>query len=177
MSDSFLGEIQMFGFPYNPKGWAFCNGAMLPLRQNTALYSLIGTQYGGNGTTTFQLPNLVARAAAGQGTGPSLSPRVMGQTFGSNAVSLTSDQLPAHRHDLVAYAQGAAKRLATPATNGALSMPGTSTVKSFSNAVANTPMAPNMLQPTGGGNPHENRQPYLTVNFCIALEGTFPYFE
>ncbi|MBD3827613.1 tail fiber protein [Stenotrophomonas sp.] len=177
MSDCFLGEIQMFGFPYNPSGWAFCNGAMVPLRQNPALYSLIGTRFGGDGQNTFQLPNLTTRAATSQGSGPGLSQRDMGEAFGVAGVSLTLNELPAHTHDLVAYAQAAAKRVATPVANGALSMPGSNAIKSFSSAPPNTSMAPNMLAPSGGGGAHENRQPYLAVNFCIALEGQFPYFE
>lgn len=177
MSDCFLGEIQMFGFPYNPNGWAFCNGAMLPLRQNVALFSLIGTRFGGDGQNTFQLPNLTTRAATSQGTGPSLSQRDMGETFGAVGVNLTPDQLPAHRHDLVAFAQAAAKRLATPVANGALSMPGSNAIKSFSSTAPNTAMAPNMLAPAGANGAHENRQPYLAVNFCIALQGAFPAFE
>lgn len=101
----------------------------------------------------------------------------MGEAFGVAGVSLTLNELPAHSHDLVAYAQAAAKRVATPVANGALSMPGSNAIKSFSSAPPNTSMAPNMLAPSGGGGAHENRQPYLAVNFCIALEGQFPYFE
>ncbi|MBH1363622.1 phage tail protein [Stenotrophomonas maltophilia] len=177
MTDPFYGEIQMFAFNYSPADWAFCNGALIPIRQNPALYSLLGTQYGGDGVNTFQLPNLVARGATHQGAGPGLTPRVAGETFGQAAVSLTTAMLPAHRHDLVAYAQPAAKRTATPVASGALSMPGSNAIKPFSAEPPATPMSPTLLSPAGGGQPHENRQPYLAVNFCIALHGNFPQFE
>lgn len=177
MTDPFIGEIQMFGFNYNPANWAFCNGAMIPIPQNTALYSLLGTLYGGDGKTTFQLPNLVARGATNQGAGPGLTPHVAGETFGLAAASLSTAMLPAHRHELVAYAQPAAKRTATPVANGALSMPGSNAIKPFSTETPATAMSPTLLGAVGDGRAHENRQPYLAVNFCIALRGNFPQFQ
>lgn len=178
MTQPYIGEVQLFGFNFNPRGWAFANGATLPISQNTALFSLIGTIYGGNGTTTFQLPNFAGRAGCQQGNGPGLSPRTLGQSFGANTVTLTSNQIPQHNHGINAYAQGdTTKRISTPAANGGLSGVGTTTVRPFSSSPPNTTFAPNMLSPSqGGGQPHQNQQPYLGVNFCIALQGIYPSF-
>jgi microcystin-dependent protein len=176
MTDPFLGEIQMFGFNFNPRGWAFCNGATMPIQQNTALYSLLGTTYGGNGQTTFQLPNFAGRAGCEQGQGPGLTPRTLGEAFGASTVTLTSQEIPAHNHGFVLYSQNdATKRAGIPSTGNALSMePG---VTSFLAGTPNTTFAPNMISPSQGGNvPHQNQQPYLAVNFCIALQGVFPSF-
>lgn len=177
MTQPFIGEIQIFGFNFNPRGWAFCNGAALPIAQNTALFALLGTTYGGNGQTTFQLPNFAARAGCQQGQGPSLSPRALGETFGTSSVTLTASQTPLHNHGVNAYSQTAAgSGSGSPVTNGGLSFLATSTTsKTFIPTPINTQLAPNMIQPsTGGGLPHENQQPYLGVNFCIALQGIFP---
>jgi microcystin-dependent protein len=179
MTEPFIGQIQPFGFNFNPRGWAFCNGATLPIQQNTALFALLGTQYGGNGQTTFQLPNLAGRAAAQQGTGPGLSARSIGQSFGVNTVTLTTQEMPGHSHAVTYYAQtDTSKRTSTPASNVALSVPTSSEVFPFVGAGSpvNTQFAPTMLQPSGGGQPHANQQPYLAVNFCIALQGIFPSF-
>jgi microcystin-dependent protein len=179
MTDPFIGQIQPFGFNFAPANWAFCNGATLAIQQNTALFSLIGVQYGGNGSTTFQLPNFSARAAGGPGQGPGLSPRAVGDTFGIAQVSLTSAEMPAHQHTLTAFAQtDTTKRSGVPVNGGGLSLPGSNAVKPFSNTAPNTPMSPTMLLPSTGGNqPHNNQQPYLAVNFCIALVGVFPSFS
>ena len=179
MTEPYIGQIQLFGFNFNPLGWAFCNGTTLPISQNTALFSLLGTTYGGNGQTTFQLPNFAGRAAAGRGNGPGLSPRVQGETFGANTVTLTSNQIPAHSHGFVVYAQNdPTKRSGTPASGNALSVSSNSTITSFRPAAGanlNATFAPNMVQPfAGGGQPHANQQPYLGMNFCIALQGIFP---
>jgi microcystin-dependent protein len=179
MTTPYLGEVQLFGFNFNPRGWAFCNGATLPISQNTALFSLLGVQYGGNGQTTFQLPNLAGRAASQQGQGPGLSPRVIGQSFGANTVTLTANQMPAHNHSLFVYSQrDPAKRAGAPSSNGGLSfLSARTTAKSFVGGAVNTTMAPNMIAASqGGGFPHENQQPYLGVNFCIALQGVYPSF-
>jgi microcystin-dependent protein len=179
MTSPFVGEIQMFGFDYNPYGWAFCNGATVPIQQNAVLYSLLGIAYGGNGQSTFQLPNLAARAACSQGTGPGLTPRERGETFGAASVTLTEGQMPAHQHVLTAFQQSdTTKRSGTPTTGGGLSQPGSNAVKPFSSSPPTTPMSPSMLKPfVGGALPHANQQPYLAVNFCIALTGVFPSFE
>lgn len=178
MSEPFIGEIQMFGFNFNPRNWAYCNGATLPIQQNTALFALIGTTYGGNGQTTFQLPNFTARAGCEQGQSPGLSGRVLGEIFGANTVTLTSTEIPAHNHGINAFIQpDSAKKSGSPSNNSALSMLGSNTAKPFNAASPDTTLAPNMISPNqGGGFPHENQQPYLGVNFCIALQGVFPSF-
>lgn len=174
MTQPFIGEIQLFGFNFNPRGWAFANGATLPISQNTALFSLLGTIYGGNGQTTFQLPNFAGRAGCEQGNGPGLSPRTLGQAFGVNTVTLTSTQIPQHNHGINAYVPASAS---TPVVNGALSQPAISANRPFASGAPNTTFAPNMITPSqGGGFPHENQQPYLGVNFCIALQGIYPSF-
>lgn len=179
MTTPFLGEIQVFGFNFSPAGWAFCNGATLSIQQNSALFALLGIQYGGNGSSTFQLPNLVARGACQQGQGPGLTSRPIGQPFGVNQVTLDATQLPAHRHTLTAFAQtDTTKRSGSPVTGGGLSLPTSNAVKPFSNAAPTTALSPSMLTPSaGGGQPHANQQPYLAVNFCIALQGAFPAFD
>jgi len=179
MTTPFLGEIQMFGFSYNPYGWALCNGATVAIQQNTALFSLLGVTYGGNGVSTFQLPNLVSRAACGQGQGPGLTPRTLGETFGVSDVTLTQQQMPAHQHVLTAFQQSdTSKRSGVPVQGGGLSQPGSNAVKPFSSSPPTTPMSAGMLKPAGGNAlPHANQQPYLAVNFCIALQGVFPIFE
>lgn len=179
MTDPFLGQIQTFGFNFTPAGWAACNGATLSIQQNTALFSLLGIQYGGNGTTSFQLPNLVMRSPCQQGNGPGLSPRTIGDTFGVAQVPLATTELPAHRHTVNAFAPAdIAKRSGAPVAGGGLSMPASNAVKPFSNATPNTALSPSMLAQSSGGNQaHENRQPYLAVNFCIALQGIFPSFS
>jgi microcystin-dependent protein len=178
MTQPYIGEIQLFGFNFNPRGWAFANGATLPISQNTALFSLLGVTYGGNGQTTFQLPNFAGRAGCQQGNGPGLSPRSLGQSFGVNTVTLTANQIPQHNHGINAYAQAdTAKRVGTPVANGGLSGAGTTSVRPFASGAPNTTFAPNMLSPSaGGGQPHQNQQPYLGVNFCIALQGIYPSF-
>ena len=179
MTQPFIGEIQLFGFNFNPRGWAFCNGATLPISQNTALFSLIGTIYGGNGQTTFQLPNFAGRAGCQQGQGPGLSPRNLGEPFGVNTVTLTSNQIPQHNHGVTAYSQAASGSGShTPVANGGLSFLASSgTSRTYISTPLNTQLAPNMISPNqGGGLPHQNQQPYLGVNFCIALQGIYPSF-
>ena len=179
MTEPFIGQIQQFGFNFNPRGWAFCNGATLPIQQNTALFALLGTQYGGNGQTTFQLPNFAGRGGCQQGQGPGLTPRSLGETFGTNTVTLTNSQIPSHTHGVNAYSQTATgSGSSSPVANGGLSFLASSTAsKNFIATPLNTTFAPNMIQPNqGGGQPHQNQQPYLGVNFCIALQGVFPSF-
>lgn len=174
MTQPFIGEIQLYGFNFNPAGWAYANGATLPISQNTALFSLLGTQYGGNGQTTFQLPNFAGRAGCEQGNGPGLTPRSLGETYGVNTVTLSSNQIPQHNHGINAYLPANA---GSPVANGGFSQPGVSANKPFNSGAPNTTFAPNMISPSqGGGQPHENQQPYLGINFCIALQGIFPSF-
>lgn len=179
MSAPYLGEIQLFGFNFNPRGWAFCNGATLPIQQNTALFSLITTTFGGNGTTTFQLPNFAGRTACGQGTGSGLSPRTAGETFGVNAVTLGATQMPSHSHTLNSYTQpDASKRQNAPTSGSALTGASVSTTAVFAPPPGNTTLLATMLAPsTGGGLPHGNQQPYLGINYCIALSGIYPSFS
>ena len=178
MTEPFIGEIQLFGFNFPPRCWAFCNGATLGIQQNTALFSLLGTNYGGNGTTNFQLPNFVTRAAIEQGQGPGLTPRSVGESYGSNSVTLTQDNMPSHSLPLTIYNQpDGTKRTSTPAPGNYLGLPTTGT-PFVSSATANAQFSPNMIGPSSGEpQPHENRQPYLATNFCIALQGVFPSFD
>jgi len=176
MTEPFIGEIQLFGFNFAPYQWAQCNGAIMAIHQNTALFSLLGTQYGGNGTTTFALPNLTARVACNQGQGPGLTPRTLGETFGTQTVTLTSAEMPAHQHGLNLYAQPTpGLRASSPSSGNAISNPATSSPFAAPGPLA--AFSPNLIGPTGGSQPHENQQPYLAVNFCIALQGVFPSFN
>jgi microcystin-dependent protein len=176
MTEPFIGEIQLFGFNFNPRGWAFANGATLPIAQNTALFSLLGTMYGGNGQTTFQLPNLAGRVATNHGQGPGLSARSLGETFGTQSVTLLTSEIPAHNHGMVVFAQNdSSKRSHSPQSGNALSVPSSPAATAFlPGSSAGTTFSPAMLRPNGSGAPHENQQPYLAVNFCIALQGIFP---
>lgn len=179
MTDPFLGEIQLLAFDFPPAGWMVCNGATLPINQYTALFSLIGITYGGNGTSTFQLPNLSARASTGSGQGPGLTNRQAGDVFGSADVALQVSEAASHTHPLQVFQQtDPAKRTGAPANGSALTLPGGSAVKAFAVAAsANAPFAPTSIGPTGDGTAHENRQPFLALNYCIALQGTFPQFD
>jgi len=178
MTQPYIGEIQLFGFNFNPRGWAFANGATLPISQNTALFSLIGVIYGGNGQTTFQLPNFAGRAGCQQGQGPGLTPRSLGESFGVNTVTLTSNQIPQHNHGVNTYSQSeGTKKSGAPVANAALGLLTVGIPKPYIGSPLNTTFAPNMISASqGGGFPHENQQPYLGVNFCIALQGIYPSF-
>ena len=173
MADSFIAEIRMFGCNFAPRNWAFCNGQLLPIAQNTALFSLLGTTYGGNGTSNFALPNLQGNAANGQGQGPGLSPYQLGQTGGSSTVTLNSNQIPVHTHTAIGDNGDGVNgngpighAWATPSADRDINLYDTS------GALVN--MSPNALANTGGGGPHNNLMPYLVVNFCICLFGVFP---
>ena len=173
--DPIIGQIQPFAFNYPPRYWAACNGATIPISQNTALFSLIGVVYGGNGTTNFMLPNLTARGACNQGTGPGLSPRDIGSTFGENQVSLNASEMPTHSHSLTVYAQpDDGKRSGAPENGSGLAVPRDSSP--YADPGALVTFAPGMLGLSGGGQPHENRQPFLALGFCIAMAGIFPQF-
>ena len=168
MSSPFVGEIRMFGFTFPPAGWASCNGQILSIAQNTALFSLLGTTYGGNGQTTFALPNLQASFVVHRGQGPGLSDRVQGEVGGSASVTLTANEMPAHVHALPMSDLPADR---SNATGNYLAVPPDPV---YAIGAANTGTSPNTLQPAGGGVPHNNLSPYLAVNFCIALQGIFP---
>jgi microcystin-dependent protein len=168
--ETILGEIRMFAGNFAPTGWAFCQGQLLPIAQNTALFSLLGTTYGGNGTTTFALPDLRGRVPVGFGQGPGLSNRVIGQQFGTETVTLTTSQMPAHSHTVNAVTSEGNQNLPTnslPANTKALD-------KEYSDANANTTMKATMVNPTGGNQPFGVTQPSLGVNFIIALQGIYP---
>ena len=168
MADPFVAEIRLFGFNFAPKGWAFCNGQLLPISQNTALFSLLGTTYGGNGTSTFALPNLQGNVPMGAGQGQGLSLRDLGETGGSETVTLLSSEMPAHTH-APACSSAVGTQYAPPgfwakdaAGNAEYRLSGASAM----NASA--------LDPEGGDQPHTNLQPFCVLNYCIALQGVFP---
>lgn len=171
MSDPFVAEIRIFPFFFAPKGWAFCNGQLLPLSQNTALFSLLGTTYGGDGKSNFALPDLQGSAAMQQGQGPGLSLRDLGETGGTDFVTLLDSEMPSHNHNVMAVGQPAGT--GTPSPSVGLSRSGSGNAYVPTTTVSVT-MAPQQLGLAGGGLPHNNMMPYLTLNFCIALQGIFP---
>lgn len=173
MADPFIAEIRMFGGNFAPRGWAFCNGQTIAIAQNTALFSLLGTTYGGNGTTTFALPNLQARVPLGFGQGPGLSFYSLGEQTGQPTVTLLSTQMPAHTH--VPNGTSLAGGSTDPANNlWASSVGGRTPPPLYSAGAPNTPMSPAAISIAGSGQPHENQQPYLAVSYIIALVGVFP---
>jgi microcystin-dependent protein len=169
MADPFVAEIRVFGFNFAPTGWASCDGQVLPISQNTALFSLLGTTYGGDGRTTFALPNLNQRFAMGAGQGPGLSPRDLGEVGGEAQVALSSAEMPAHTHQLMA---AAAATTGSPASAGLA--PPAGGVLTYRTPGTLATMASDSTAAAGGNQPHENRQPGLSLNFCIALQGVFP---
>lgn len=171
MADPFVAEIRIFPFNFAPKGWAWCDGQLLPLSQNTALFSLLGTTYGGNGMSNFALPDLQGRAPMHPGQGLGLSLHDLGETGGSETVSLLESEIPSHSHGANGAVNPALVRSPSPSVAVARSR-GTS---AYTNTVTNlVTMAPEALAPAGGDQPHNNMQPYLTFYFCIALQGVFP---
>ncbi|MBN9615559.1 MAG: phage tail protein [Acidobacteriales bacterium 59-55] len=177
MMDPFLGEIRMVGWNFAANGWALCNGQLLSISQNAALFSLLGTQYGGDGVQTFALPNLQSRVPIHQGTGPGLSPYVIGQSSGSENVTLLTTQMPAHNHLMGVSNQSGS--VADP-TNAILAQGNSGSarepvaVTDYVSTAATGTLAPTAIQPAGGSQPHSNLQPYLCVNFIIATQGIFP---
>ena len=169
--DPFVAEIRIFPFNFAPKGWAFCDGQILPLSQNTALFSLLGTTYGGDGKSNFALPDMQGNAPMHPGQGPGLSLHDLGETGGSETVSLLESEIPSHSHALMSL--GAPGNRTSPVTNSiARASAGNAYFpQSGANLVA---MAGQALAPAGGDQPHNNMQPYLTLNFCIALQGVYP---
>lgn len=165
--DQFVAEIRIFPFNFAPRGWAFCDGQLLPISQNTALFALIGTTYGGDGRSTFALPDLQGRAPMQPGQGPGLSDRLLGEANGVPAMTLVESEMPSHTH----------------AVNGSLedddsTLPGNHYYGQLSTVYAAAQnlqaMAGGAVATAGGGLPHNNMMPYLTLNFCIALQGIFP---
>jgi microcystin-dependent protein len=177
MTEPYFGEIQVFAFDFAPVDWAFCNGATLPMMQYSALYSLLGITYGGNGSTTFMLPNLTSRAPGGIGAGPGLTARSAGNVYGEFQHALTVPEMPSHGHGATVYVQrDQTKRTSVPAAGSALVTPNT-TAPFLPGAVPSTTLSPLAIQPAGSNLPHENRQPFLALNFCIALQGIYPRFD
>ncbi|TFI58326.1 phage tail protein [Sphingomonas parva] len=162
MAEPFLSELRLFSFNFPPKGWAFCNGQFLPINQNQALFALLGTTYGGNGQTTFALPNLQGRVPIHEGDGHTL-----GEAAGSSSVTLTQQQMPEHLH----FEQASSD-------NGSTPLPGNNVLAASNNtytgAAALTPLLPGSVGNFGGSQPHNNMMPYLVLNWCIALQGIFP---
>lgn len=169
MADPFIAEIRIFPYNFAPSGWAFCNGQLLPIAQNTALFSLVGTTYGGDGRSTFGLPDLRNRVPLHPGAGPGLTNRRLGEGGGVDTVTLTEAQMPVHGHPL----RGSNFLADTPDAQGNSLARAVGHYQSdtTNNLVA---MATESLPPAGGGQPHENRQPHLALGFCIALVGVYP---
>ena len=168
MSEPFLGEIRLMSFAFPPKGWALCNGQLLPINQNQALFAILGTTYGGNGQTTFALPNLQGRVPVDAGQGPGLNSYTLGQSGGEEAHTLTLDEWVSHSHVL----NGTRVDGNTAVPNGVLPAVGT---EAYSTAGPDTVLnAASMTGGSPGSQAHENRQPFLTLNYVIALQGIFP---
>lgn len=173
MADPFVAEIRIFPFNFAPKGWAWCNGQLMPISQNTALFSLLGTTYGGDGKSTFALPDIQGRAVMHPGQGPGLSLHDLGETGGSETVTLLESEIPAHAHAMNASQQDATERTPNAGGIGQLLATGVG-ISQYQTPGALTTLSPSVVAPAGGDQPHNNMQPYLTFYFNIALQGVFP---
>ena len=169
MSDQFVAEIRIFPFNFPPTGWAFCDGQLMPLSQNTALFSLLGTTYGGDGKSNFALPDLQGRSPMHPDQGPGLSLYDLGETGGTEFVTLLESEMPLHNHSA-----NAKTSLGNSATPAASSWAGSQIAKQYVTTAPNAQMSPFTIGIGGGSLPHNNMPPYLTLNFCIALQGIFP---
>ena len=170
MSAPFVGEVRAFGFPFAPRSWAFCRGQVMSISQNTALFSLLGTTYGGDGRSTFALPNLQGRITVSAGQSPGLASYTLGQAAGFPTVTLLSNNLPGHTHTLPT---GANATIGTPASNTFLG----SAVRGghlYASTADGTTMSQQLAVPAGGNGPHNNMMPFLAMNYCICLQGIFP---
>jgi len=175
MIDPFVAQIALYPYNFAPTGWAQCNGQLLPISQNTALFSLVGTFYGGDGKSTFALPDLQGRCPIHTGQGQGLSERFLGEQGGSDSVTLLVSEIPFHAHTVqAALKTGGTAETANPINN----YPAVATANLYSDAPGSDSMTTLnvdvQIQPTGGSLPHNNMQPYLTINYCIALQGVFP---
>lgn len=168
MSDPFVAEIRIVGFNFAPRGWAFCDGQLLPISQNTALFSLLGTTYGGNGKSNFALPDFQGRSPMHQGQGPGLSLRDLGETGGSETVTLLQSEIPSHNHTFNYV--GINGNNSDPVNNVVAASETTDAFRT----TPDTTLSPTALGLTGNNQPHNNMQPYLTLNFIIALQGVYP---
>ena len=172
MSEPFIAEIRIFAGNFAPRSWAFCNGQLLPIAQNTALFSLIGTTYGGDGRSTTALPDLQGRAPMHPGRGPGLTARRLGEKVGTETVTLSEAQIPSHTHTARADKSGAA--VGPPSNTTAFARAGGGLDSYRTDTTVNVDLASSALSTTGGGQAHTNLQPFLTLNFIIALVGTYP---
>ena len=176
MTDAYTGEIRVFGFGYAPRNWALCNGQLLPISQNAALFSILGTQYGGNGTSNFALPNFNNYAANHQGSGPGLSSYVVGEISGDANVTLSVGEIPQHNHALSGgqvTPQNLSQNVPMPGNTAVFAVSGPQSAYTDQVQPA-TSFAPQAITMTGGSQPHENRQPFLALNFSICINGVFP---
>ena len=175
MADPFVAEIRIFPFNFAPQGWAFCNGQLMPISQNTALFSLLGTTYGGDGKSTFALPNMQGNVPMHPGQGPGLTLHDLGETGGEQFVTLLVSEMPAHAHGVGRNALAGNGDSQTPVASVWAQAPaGRGTAALYQQAPATGAMNPISLTAAGGSLPHNNMQPFLTLNFCIALQGIFP---
>lgn len=175
MDEPLMGVIAIFGCNFAPRGWAFCSGQIVPIAQNTALFSLLGTTYGGNGTSTFAYPDLRGRVPIGQGQGPGLSPYVLGEQSGIENVTILSAEMPAHNHGL--RVANTSSNLTAPAANASIAnyadLNGDGG-QTYSAVAPNINLHATTVGIAGGNQPHSNIQPYLAINYCIAIQGVFP---
>jgi microcystin-dependent protein len=177
MAAPFVAEVRIWACNFAPTGWALCAGQLLPISQNTALFSLIGTFYGGDGKSTFALPNFQGNVPIHQGQGPGLSEYFLGEQGGSQTVTLINTEIPSHSHSLNAdngFGSGADPTNNLYEAGQWSAPPNTGTVPAYTSAAPNTQLGPQAIAPAGGSNPHNNMMPYLTLNFTIALQGIYP---
>jgi len=175
--ENFIGEIRLMGFARAPKGWAFCQGQAMPINQNQALFSLLGTQFGGDGISTFKLPDLRGRVAVGQGRAASGSQYAMGQVVGTESVTLTTNQIPEHNHSFTGTLNVGGNAESPSADNSFPAATSEPAINAYATGTTNVSMGAALqgtLNPAGGSQPHENRQPFMAMNYAIALTGIFP---